>query len=82
MKIKLLNWKRDFKGRTYVHEATTEMSDTQVGTIAQLAVSYVVTCLDTGRKAMTSELRNVNPDTMELDLTPSWPTLNELRERL
>jgi len=82
VKFEVLSWKKDFKGKTFLHLVFAE-PDIALGedkSIDACMLNYVVKCLDTGEQTTSQERRNLVKDV--LDLKPSWSTLNELRERL
>jgi len=77
VRLKVLDWKRDFKGKTFKHEAYVEINASVIDT-KQVMMTYTVKCLDTGVQTMSSELRSeVNG---EITLLPNWQMLETLRE--
>jgi hypothetical protein len=80
--LEVLEWKKDFKGKTFIHSVTATV-DEAIGDNKELdgvMLNYIVKCLDTGANTTQQERRSLMNG--KIDLKPSWSTLNSMRESL
>lgn len=74
-----MEWKMEFKGKTFVHKVSATVTDTVVD-LKQIAIDYEVSCLDNSTKKQFSEIRSAFDGVM--DLRPSFKIMQQIRESL
>jgi len=79
MKFEVMEWKMEFKGKTFVHKVSATVTDT-VQNLKQLALDYEVSCLDNNTKKVFSEVRSAMDNVM--DIRPSFKIMQQIRENL